>query len=158
MKFTARSSNLIRALAVRITVCAMLLISFSVDPSWGGTPTPCKTTGASSIQNLLPSTYSYVQNQAGSTSGNFTVFSPQNVQTTGGCNTGMTPIFGNTDNSTIAVTIDIDSITDSTTATEVSAATSTAIRSSFSFNPSAFNLILSGTGTSPVFPSQNVSF
>jgi hypothetical protein len=70
----------------------------------------------------------------------------------------MTPVFGNTSNSTIAVTIDIDSITDSTTAIEVSSATAAAIKNSFSFNPTAFNLVLSGTGTSPVFPSQNVGF
>ena len=93
MKFTAKSNTLVKALAVRITMCAMLLVSLSVNQGWGGTPTPCKTTGAYSIQNLLPSTYSYVQNQVGSTSGNFTVFSPQNVQTTGGCTTGMTPVF-----------------------------------------------------------------
>jgi len=158
MKFTAKSSTLVKALAVRITMCAMLLVSLSVNQGWGGTPTPCKTTGGYSIQNLLPSTFSYVQNQAGSTSGNFTIFSPQNVQTTGGCNTGMTPVFGNTGNSTIAVTIDIDSITDSTTAIEVSSASAAAIKNSFSFNPTAFNLVLSGTGASPVFPSQNVGF
>src|SRR5919106_3594710 len=129
--------------ALRAVFFSMFLLVFAIGPAWGGTPTPCRTNGPYSLQSLTPSTYSYIQNQPGGTNGSFLVSSPQNVQITGGCNTGMTPVFGNTGNSTINVSIDIQSITSMGSA--VDTATFNAIVDGFSFNPSSFNLVLGGT-------------
>ena len=112
MKSTAMPRASIKELTLRVTMTAMLLVGLTAGSSWGATPRPCRTNGGYSVQNLLPSSYSYIQNQAGSTTGSFIVFSPQNVQTTGGCETGMTPVFGNTGSSTIGVGISLESITD----------------------------------------------
>jgi hypothetical protein len=149
----------IKELALRVTMTAMLLVGLTVASTWGAAAPdgPCRTTGGYSVQNLLPSSYSYIQNQAGSTTGSFIVFSPQNV-TTRGCETGMTPVFGNTGSSTIGVGISLESITDIATGVPVNAATSAAITSSFLFSPASFAFILGGTGMSPIFPNQTVNF
>jgi hypothetical protein len=157
MKSTAMPRASIKELTLRVTMTAMLLVGLTVGSSWGAAPRPCRTNGGYSVQNLLPSSYSYIQNQAGSTTGSFIVFSPQNVQTTGGCETGMTPVFGNTGSSTIGVGISLESITDIATGDPVNAATSAAISGSLLFSPASFTFLLGGTGMSPIFPNQTVN-
>jgi hypothetical protein len=136
-------------------VFSIILLVLSIGPAWGGTPTPCRTNGPFSLQNLTPGTHSYIQNQPGGTNGSFLVSSPS-VQINGNCNTGMTPVFGSTGNSTINVSINIGSITSMGSAVDMT--TFNAIAGGFFFSPNPFNLILGGTGQSPVLPTQSVNF
>lgn len=114
-------------------------------------PSACKTTGHLTVSTPSPSSYSYVQNALGETSGSFTVFSPTGKQPSN-CDTSIGYTFGNTESDTIEVTVKITEVTDVGTGAAVAPEIKDAVVAAFSLTPDSFELTPPGTG------SHSVSF
>jgi hypothetical protein len=117
---------------------AVALMFFgAAGPALAGQPS-CKTNGPVVTTSPSPSSYSYVQTDSGSKSGSFTV-SPPTGTSPANCSPAVG--FGNTEDTTVGVTISVNGVTDCS-GNDITDGTLTGIENAFSFDPASFNLDL----------------